>query len=414
VAIVHGGTPLIALIALGLVLAFIGGFIAVRLRLSPIIGYLVAGIIMGPHTPGFTGDAHLASEIADIGVILLMFGVGMHFSVGDLWAMRTVAVPGAIIQILVATTLGAIVANLWGWTFGAGLIFGLALSVASTVVLLRALQTYQTLDTPDGKIAIGWLVVEDMAMIVTLVLLPAVFGLNGGSETGSESGNPGGSSVWLSLGVALVKVAVFIGIMLVLGTRLFPWILRQVERTGSRELFTLAVVALAIGVAFGAEELFGCSFALGAFFAGVVIHQSDLSHRAAATLEPLQAAFGTLFFVAIGMLFDPMILVRQPLQVLIVVAIIMVGKSLAAFGIVLALRRPLSTALMVSAALAQIGEFSFILAAMGVSFGLISIDAESLIIAGALLSIALNPLAFSAAGRLLRILPAVKIKKRIA
>ena len=249
----HGGTPLIALIALGLVLAFIGGFIAVRLRLSPIIGYLVAGIIMGPHTPGFTGDAHLASEIADIGVILLMFGVGMHFSVGDLWAMRTVAVPGAIIQILVATTLGAIVANLWGWTFGAGLIFGLALSVASTVVLLRALQTYQTLDTPDGKIAIGWLVVEDMAMIVTLVLLPAVFGLNGGSETGSESGNPGGSSVWLSLGVALVKVAVFIGIMLVLGTRLFPWILRQVERTGSRELFTLAVVALAIGVAFGAE-----------------------------------------------------------------------------------------------------------------------------------------------------------------
>jgi CPA2 family monovalent cation:H+ antiporter-2 len=231
VATVHGGTPLIALVALGLVLAFIGGFIAVRLRLSPIIGYLVAGIIMGPHTPGFTGDAHLASEIADIGVILLMFGVGMHFSVGDLWAMRTVAVPGAIIQILVATALGAIVASFWGWTFGAGLIFGLALSVASTVVLLRALQTHQTLDTPDGKIAIGWLVVEDVAMVVTLVLLPALFGQNGGSET--ALGNVGGSSVWLSLGVALVKVAVFISIMLVLGTRLFPWILRHVERTGS-------------------------------------------------------------------------------------------------------------------------------------------------------------------------------------
>lgn len=407
-ATVHGETPLIALIALGLVLAFIGGFIAVRLRLSPIIGYLLAGIIMGPHTPGFIGDAHLASEIADIGVILLMFGVGMHFSVGDLWAMRTVAVPGAIIQILVATTLGAVVATLWGWTFGAGLVFGLSLSVASTVVLLRALQANQTVDTPDGKIAIGWLVVEDVVMVVTLVLLPAFFGQNENGEM--AAGHAGGTAVWLSLGVALAKVAVFIAIMLILGRRLFPWLLRHVERAGSRELFTLAVVALAIGVAFGSEELFGCSFALGAFFAGVVIHQSDSSHRAAATLEPLQSAFGTLFFVAIGMLFDPMILVRHPVQVLIVVAIIMAGKSLAAFGIVLALRRPLSTALMVSAALAQIGEFSFILAAMGVHFGLISADAENFIIAGALLTIALNPLAFLAMGRLLRILP----KKRVA
>ncbi|HEY1787837.1 MAG TPA: cation:proton antiporter [Verrucomicrobiae bacterium] len=411
-AIVNGGNPLIALVALGLVLAFIGGLVAVRLRLSPIIGYLLAGIIMGPYTPGFTGDAQLAAEVADIGVILLMFGVGMHFSVGDLWAMRTVAVPGAIIQILVATSLGAVVAAFWGWTFGAGLVFGLALSVASTVVLLRALQKYKTVGTPDAKIAIGWLVVEDLAMVATLVLLPAFFGHNGGSEAESELAR--GAAVWLSLGMALVKVAVFIGIMLILGTRLFPWLLRHVERTGSRELFTLAVVALAVGVAFGSEELFGCSLALGAFFAGVVIHQSDLSHRAAATLEPLQDAFGTLFFVAMGMLFDPMILVRHPWQVVTVVAIIVIGKSLAAFGIVLALRRPLSTALMVSAALAQIGEFSFILAAMGVNFGLISIDAENLIIAGALLTIALNPLVFLGSSWLLRIIPASKIGKRLA
>lgn len=408
----HGETPLIALIALGLVLAFIGGLIAVRLRVSPIIGYILAGILIGPHTPGFVGDAHLATEIADIGVILLMFGVGMHFSIGDLWAMRAVAVPGAIIQILAATSLGAMAAIFWGWPFAAGLVFGLALSVASTVVLLRALDRYQSVETPDGKIAIGWLVVEDLAMVVTLVLLPAFFGQKGSDETAPA--NSGGMAVCLSLGVALAKVAVFIGIMLVLGKRLFPWLLRHVERTKSRELFTLAVVALAIGVAFGSKELFGCSFALGAFFAGVVIHQSDLSHRAAATLEPLQDAFGTLFFVAIGMLFDPMILVRHPFQVLIVVGIIMIGKSVAAFGIVLALRRPLSTALTVSAALAQIGEFSFILGAMGVHYGLISVDAENLIIAGALLTIALNPLAFLAATRLSRIMPTVALGKRAA
>lgn len=393
----HDTGPLIALIAIGLVLAFIGGFIAIRLRLSPIVGYLLAGVIMGPHTPGFIGDSHLAGELAEVGVILLMFGVGMHFSVRDLWAMRTVAVPGAIIQIVVATTLGAIVATCWGWTLSGGLIFGLALSVASTVVLLRSLQTYQIMDTPDAKIAVGWLVVEDLAMVVTLVLLPAFFG-HAGDKEGVEPA--GGMSVWVSLIVAPAKVAVFVAIMLIMGTRLFPRLLRLVERTGSRELFTLAVVALALGVAYGSAKLFGCSFALGAFFAGVVIHRSDLSHRAVAALEPLQDAFGTLFFVAIGMLFDPMILVHHPWQVLIVVGIILIGKSLAAFGIVLALRRPLSTALMVSAALAQIGEFSFILSAMGASFGLISEDAENLIIAGALLSIALNPLAFLAASKL--------------
>jgi monovalent cation:H+ antiporter-2, CPA2 family len=394
---VHEETPLIALIAVGLALAFIGGFIAVRLRLSPIIGYMLAGIAVGPYTPGFVGEPHLASELAEIGVILLMFGVGMHFSVRDLWAVRSIAVPGAVIQILAATAMGAVAAHFWGWTFGAGLVFGLSLSVASTVVLLRALESLQAVNTPDGKVAIGWLVVEDLVMVLALVLLPAFAGQLGGGEV--EDGQENGPGVWVSLGLALGKVVVFIALMLLFGTRLFPWLLKHVERTGSRELFTLAVVALALGVAYGSAILFGISFALGAFFAGVVINQSDLSHRAAAGLQSLQDAFGVLFFVAVGMLFDPMILVRHPWQVLCVVAIIVVGKSLAALGIVLALRRPLVTALMVSAALAQIGEFSFILAALGVGLGLISAEAQSLILAGALLSITLNPLVFYAASR---------------
>jgi CPA2 family monovalent cation:H+ antiporter-2 len=392
----HDETPLIALIAVGVGLAFIAGYLAVRLRLSPIIGYLVAGIAIGPFTPGFVGEAHLASELAEIGVILLMFGVGMHFSVAELWAVRSIAVPGAIIQIIAATALAALVAHFWGWSFGAGLVFGLALSVASTVVLLRALESVHAVDTPDGKVAIGWLIVEDLVMVLTLVLLPAFAEQLGGTPA---IGRGEETNVWVSLGMALGKVAVFIALMLVFGTRVFPWLLRQVERTGSRELFTLAVVALALGVAFGAAKLFGVSFALGAFFAGVVIHQSDFNKRAAADLQPLQDAFGALFFVAVGMLFDPMILVREPLRVLIVVAIIIIGKSLAASAIVLALRRPVSTALTVSAGLAQIGEFSFILAALGVSHGLISVDAQNLILAGALLSITLNPLVFCAISR---------------
>ena len=388
----HDETPLIALIAVGLALAFIAGYIAVRLRLSPIIGYLLAGIAVGPFTPGFVGEAHLASELAEIGVILLMFGVGMHFSVAELWSVRSIAVPGAIIQIMVATAMGVGMALSWGWSFGAGLVFGLALSVASTVVLLRALESSHAVDSPDGKVAIGWLIVEDLVMVLTLVLVPA-FAEQLGGTAASHAADTG---IWLSLGIALAKVGVFIAFMLVFGTRLFPGLLRQVERTGSRELFTLAVIALALGVAFGAAKLFGVSFALGAFFAGVVIHQSDFNHRAASDLQPLQDAFGALFFVAVGMLFDPMIVVREPVKVLIVVAIIIIGKSLAALAIVLALRRPLSTALTVSAGLAQIGEFSFILAALGVSHGLISVDAQNLILAGALLSITLNPLVFYA------------------
>ena len=382
-------TTLIALIAVGLAFAFVGGFIAVKLRLPPLVGYLIAGIAVGPFTPGFVGDPHLASELAEIGVILLMFGVGMHFSVSDLWAVRTVAVPGALAQIAVATAMGMGVAHFWGWPLGAGLVFGLALSVASTVVLLRALESAQSVDSPDGRIAVGWLIVEDLVMVLALVLLPAF-----AAQLGGVAGPSTGDNLWLSLGITLGKVILFVGLMLAIGTRVFPWLLQQVERTGSRELFTLAVVALALGVAFGSAKLFGVSFALGAFFAGVVINECDLSHRAAKDLQPLQDAFGVLFFVAVGMLFDPAILVRQPLQVLAVVAIIVVGKSLAAFGIVLALRRPLSTALLVSASLAQIGEFSFILATLGIGLGLLPPEGQHLILAGALLSITLNPLFF--------------------
>jgi monovalent cation:H+ antiporter-2, CPA2 family len=398
---VHDETPLIALIAVGLVLSFICGYIAIRLRLSPILGYLVAGIIMGPYTPGFVGESHIASELAEIGVILLMFGVGMHFSVADLWAMRTVSVPGAVAQITVATVLGIGVTHLWGWSLACGLVFGLALSVASTVVMLRTLKDYNALDTPDGKITIGWTIVEDVVMVMVLVLLPAFFGPTGADAGHEESGSP-----WLTLGLALGKVALFIVLMLVFGTRVFPWLLQKVERTGSRELFTLAVIALALGVAFGSSILFGTSFALGAFFAGMVINQSDLNHRAATTLEPLQDSFGTLFFVAIGMLFDPLIIVHHPVQVLAVLAIIVVGKSLAAFGIVRLLGHPLSMALLVSAALAQIGEFSFILTGLGVSLGVLSNEAESLVIAGALLSILVNPLVFYGVSKIHPLKPA--------
>jgi CPA2 family monovalent cation:H+ antiporter-2 len=387
--------PLIATIAVSLAFAFVGGLLAVRLRLPPLVGYLLAGIVVGPFTPGFVADAHLAPQLAEIGVILLMFGVGTHFSIRDLIAVRSVALPGAFTQIVVATALGAGLATLWGWSLGAGIIFGLSLSVASTVVLLRALEDRGMIKSSDGRIATGWLVVEDLLMVLTLVLLPALAGVMGGQlPDNSHSGN---GSVWPVLGITIGKVVVFIGLMLVAGVRFFPWLLSHVERTGSRELFTLAVVALALGVAFGSAKLFGVSFALGAFFAGVVVNESDLSHRAAKDLRPLQDAFTVLFFVAVGMLFDPSILVRQPLQVLAVLAIVVFGKSLAAFGIVRALGGSTQTALIVSAALAQIGEFSFILAALGVKLSLLPAEGLNLIDAGALLSITFNPALFSAA-----------------
>ena len=385
---------LISTVAVGLTFAFVGGFLAFRLGLPPLVGYLLAGIAVGPFTPGFVADAKLAPQIAEIGVILLMFGVGMHFSVGDLWAVRGIAIPGAVGQIVAATALGAGISRLWGWPLEAGLMFGLALSVASTVVLLRALEDRGLVNTADGRIAIGWLVVEDLVIVLALVLLPA---LAGSIVPEGSHAPPGG--LGLAIAVTLGKVMAFVVLMLVVGKRVFPWLLKRVEGTGSRELFTLAVIALSLGVAFGSAELFGVSLALGAFFAGMVVHESDLSHRAAHEMLPLQDAFGALFFVAVGMLFDPAVLLREPLRLLAVVLIILVGKSVAALGIVLALRGSLRTALTVSAALAQIGEFSFILAALGVTLGLLSAETQSLIVAGALISITVNPIVFRALAR---------------
>jgi CPA2 family monovalent cation:H+ antiporter-2 len=390
-------TALIATIAIGLAFALIGGYLAVRLNLPPLVGYLVAGIAVGPFTPGFVADPKLAPQLAEIGVMLLMFGVGMHFSLRDLLAVRAVALPGALAQIVFATALGIGVAKAWGWSLGAGLVFGLALSVASTVVLLRALEARGLLESSDGRIAVGWLIVEDLVIVLALVLLPALAEPLGGQAL---DGSPAPGNLWVTLGLTLGKIALFAVLMLMVGVRAFPWLLKRVEDTGSRELFTLAVIALALGVAFGSAKLFGVSFALGAFFAGMVINESDLSHRAATDTQPLQDAFAGLFFVAVGMLFDPEILIEQPHKLLAVLAIIVVGKSLAALGIVLALRYPLGTALSVSAALAQIGEFSFILAGLGVSLGLLPPEGHTLILAGAILSITLNPLLFNLVSRL--------------
>lgn len=386
-------TTLIATIVMGLVLAFVGGFIASRLRLPPLVGYLVAGVAVGPFTPGFVGDAGLANQLAEIGVILLMFGVGLHFSLRDLMAVRRIAIPGAIAQITVATLLGAGLAHLWGWTPGAGLVFGLALSVASTVVLLRALEERNMLDSTNGRIAVGWLIVEDLAMVLALVLLPALAGVLGGDAGNSKVAADGGA-IALALLLTLGKVALFLVMILVVGTRAVPWILGRVARTGSRELFTLSVFATALGIAYGSAALFGVSFALGAFFAGVVLSESDFSHQAAADSLPLQDAFAVLFFVSVGMLFDPSILLREPLAVLAVLAVIVVGKSIAAFGIVLGFGYPARTALTVSASLAQIGEFSFILIGLGIVLGVVPPEGRDLILAGALLSITLNPLLF--------------------
>jgi monovalent cation:H+ antiporter-2, CPA2 family len=390
-------TALIATIAAGLALAFVLGMLAVRLRLPPLVGYLVAGVAIGPFTPGFVADTGLAQQLAEIGVILLMFGVGIHFSVGDLLAVRRIALPGAAVQIAVATVLGAGMARLWGWSWGSGLVFGLCLSVASTVVLLRALEDRGLLDSADGRIAVGWLVVEDLATVLVLVLLPAL-----SVPLGGQAGESSGGSLASTIGMTLAKVTAFVALMFVIGRRAVPWLLERVARIGSRELFTLSVLTVALGIAVGASALFGVSFALGAFVAGMVVNGSDLSHEAAAEALPLQDAFSVLFFVAVGMLFDPMILLRQPLEVLAVVLIVMIGKSFGALGIVLAFRYPVHTAFTISASLAQIGEFSFILAALGVSLGLLPTEGQSLIVAGAILTISLNPLVFSVADRLSR------------
>ena len=386
---------LITTIAAALGLALIMGFLAARLKLPILVGYLVAGILIGPATPGFVADIELSSQLAEIGVMLLMFGVGLHFSLDDLLAVRRIALPGAIVQIGVATALGIGLATLLGWSIGAGLVFGLALSVASTVVLLKALESRGVMDSVNGRIAVGWLIVEDLAMVLVLVLLPPLAGSLGSASHTSELATSS-QHLLTTLALTLGQVAIFVVLMLVVGKRLFPWLLWQVARTGSRELFTLCVVAAAVGIAYGSAELFGVSFALGAFFAGMVMRESDLSYRAAEQSLPLRDAFSVLFFVSVGMLFDPQILIREPAGVIGVVAIIMIGKSLAALVLVLAFRYPLNTALTVSAGLAQIGEFSFILASLGVSLGLLPKEGQSLILAGALISIALNPLVFKA------------------
>lgn len=395
----HHDASLIATISMSLLFAFGGGWIASKLRVPPLVGYLLAGIAVGPFTPGYVADSGLAQQLAEIGVILLMFGVGLHFSVRELWTVRWIALPGAVAQIAVATTIGAILASIWGWSLPAGLVFGLALSVASTVVLLRALEERNAVQTLNGSIAVGWLIVEDLATVVALVLLPA---LATAINSPHASGAAGLADILPVLGLTLAKVALFIAIVLIGGRRLVPWILDQIARQGSRELFTLAVLALALGIAYLSSALFGVSFALGAFFAGVVMSESDLSHQATADSMPLKEAFAVLFFVSVGMLFDPSILIKEPLAVLAVLAVIIVGKSLAAFAIVLLFRYPLSTALIVSASLAQIGEFSFILAALGLSLGLLPPEGQAYILAGALLSIALNPLVFWAMGPLER------------
>jgi CPA2 family monovalent cation:H+ antiporter-2 len=392
---------LIATFAVAFVLASIFGYIASRLRLPPLVGYLVAGAVMATSIPGYTADTGIAGQLAEIGVILLMFGVGLHFSLGALLAVRNIAIPGAVVQILLATLIGAGMSMLWGWSFGAGLILGLALSVASTVVLVKALEERNALSTTNGRIAVGWLIVEDLAMVIVLVILPALAEVLGGS---AAAGAHGGESRGLlaTLGITILKVGAFAAIALILGPRVMPWILRQVARTGSRELFTLAVLTLSVGIAFGATALFDVSFALGAFFAGMVLNESELSHKAAANSLPLQDAFAVLFFVSVGMLFDPSIIVREPLTVLGVLGLILIGKSVIALALVVALGYPMSTGLTISAALAQVGEFSFILATLGIAYGLLPREGLSLIVAGALISITLNPLAFSFADRLTR------------
>ena len=384
---------LITTIAVGFGLALVMGMVAAKIGLPALVGYLVAGVSIGPGTPGFVADVGIASQLAEIGVMLLMFGVGLHFSLDDLLAVRRIALPGAVVQMAVATALGGGLALAWGWAPGSALVFGLCLSVASTVVLLKALEAKGAIDSLDGRIAVGWLVVEDLAMVLVLVLLPPLAGVLGGTVPQSEATGP----LWQTLGMTLLQVAAFIAFMLVVGKRALPWLLWQVSRTGSRELFTLSVVAVAIGIAFGAAKLFSVSFALGAFFAGMVMRESEFSHRAAEESLPLRDAFSVLFFVSVGMLFDPAVLVERPLQVLATVGIIIVCKSLAAALLVLAFAYPMRTALTVSASLAQIGEFSFILAGLGLALGLFPQEGMSLVVAGAILSIALNPLLMAGA-----------------
>ena len=389
------GTPLITLMTVGLGLAFIFGMIATRLKLSPLVGYLIAGVVIGPFTPGFVADGDLAKELAELGVILLMFGVGLHFSLDDLLSVRAIAIPGAIAQISVATLMGLGMGLAMGWTVEAGIVFGLALSVASTVVLLRALQERHVVQTEKGRIAVGWLIVEDIAMILALVLLPtwaqlrSEIAASGVGFTWDQAGTVG----WAIL-LTLGKVGGFVVVMLVAGKRIIPWLLHRVVHLGSRELFRLSVLAIALGVALAASELFGVSFALGAFFAGMIMGESELSHQAANETLPLRDAFAVLFFVSVGMLFNPMTLIESPLTILGAVFIVIVGKSLAALAIMFLFKQPRESSALIAASLAQIGEFSFILASLGVALKLLPEEGQTLILAAAMLSIIFNPFVF--------------------
>ena len=384
--------PLIATIVSGIVLAFVFAAIAYKLRLPPLAGYLMAGVVVGPFTPGYVADGHLAHQLAELGVVLLMFGVGLHFSLKDLLSVKNIAIPGALGQMAVATVLGMLLGWGLGWPFAQGFVFGLALSVASTVVLLRAMDERRLMETERGRIAIGWLIVEDLAMVLALVLLPAIGLALGGGESGAATLSF--AAIAGTVALTIGKVVLFVAMMLVVGKRLIPWILKVVAHTGSRELFRLAVLAIALGVAFGAAGLFGVSFELGAFFAGMMMGESKLAQRATEETLPLRDAFAVLFFVSIGMLFNYHVVLTEPLVVLAALSIIVIGKSLAAFGIVLAFGRPLRTALTIATSLAQIGEFSFILIGVGVAQNLVSKEAQDVLLAAAILSILLNPLLF--------------------
>lgn len=400
-------THLISMIAAGLGLAFVLGLLAARLKLPLLVGYLAAGLVIGPFTPGFVADKGLASQLSEIGVSLLMFGVGLHFSIRDLLSVRAIAIPGALGQIAVATVLGALLAHFWGWSLAAGLVFGLCLSVASTVVLLRALGERGELDTANGRIAVGWLIVEDLVTVAALVALPVLAQGTDGGQTPTFGGIVG------TLSATFAKVACFAALMLVVGKNLIPRVLGRVARSRSKELFTIGVLATALGIAFGSSALFGVSPALGAFFAGVVLSESDLAHHAGAETRPVQDAFTVLFFVAIGMLFNPAVLTTHPLELVAALGVVLVGKTIAAFLIVVVLKRPVSTALTISASLAQIGEFSFVLVALGIRLGVLPGEALSIVVATAIASIALNPAAFRCAAPIQRLLSANRLTARL-
>jgi CPA2 family monovalent cation:H+ antiporter-2 len=392
------GTPLIAILVGGLGLAFVFGAIASRLRMSPIVGYLIAGVAVGPFTPGFVADQAIANELAEIGVILLMFGVGMHFSFRELIAVRAIALPGAVAQIGAATLMGALLGRWMGWGWEAGVIFGLALSVASTVVLLRALEERGLVTSERGRIAVGWLIVEDIAMVLALVLLPALGDSLGPREGATAAAPVDAASIAVAVLVTVAKVAGFVAVMYFVGRRFIPRVLHAVAE--ERELFRLAVLAIALGVAFGAAKLFGVSFALGAFFAGMVLGESELSQRAAEESVPLREAFAVLFFVAVGMLFNPSIVLTEPVALLGTLFIVLIGKSVVAFAIVLLFRHPVGVGMTIAASLSQVGEFSFILAGLGVAMGILPAPGRDLVLAAAMISIVLNPFAFALSAKL--------------